>query len=116
MRQCDNVLSAMKGDSMELERDNSGDERGCETMELSEEEDALADEFLELARAGARPDPEQYLSKLPASEARLRPILEGAALFSGEVERFKREHPGTSIFEWLCRGEEGTKGERERRT
>jgi hypothetical protein len=75
---------------------------------LSEAEQALSDEFLELVRAGARPDPEQYLSRLPGSRARLRPILEGAALFGDEVARFKREHPGTSIFEWLCRrGENG---------
>jgi hypothetical protein len=65
----------MKGDLMELERDGSGDEPECEAVELSEAEDALADEFLELARAGARPDPGQYLSRLPGSEARLRPIL-----------------------------------------
>jgi hypothetical protein len=83
---------------------------------LSEAEQGLSDEFMELVRAGARPDLEQYLRRLPGSRARLRPILEGALLFGGEVERFKREHPGTSIFEWLCRGEKGTKGERERGT
>ena len=85
----------------------------AESVVLSEAEQALSDEFLEMVRAGARPDLEQYLSRLPGSEARLRPILEGALLFGIEVERFKREHPGTSIFEWLCRGEKGTKGERE---
>jgi hypothetical protein len=30
-------------------------------------------------------------------------FLEGATLFSAEVERFKREHPGESILAWLCR-------------
>lgn len=70
---------------------------------LSEAEQALSDEFLEQVRAGAKPDLEQYLSRLPGSEARLRPILEGAVLFGAEVARFKREHPGTSIFEWLGR-------------
>jgi hypothetical protein len=72
---------------------------------LSEAEQALSDEFLEKVRAGAQPDPEQYLTKLPGSEARLRPILEGAALFGVEVARFKREHPEMSIFEWLCRAD-----------
>ena len=88
---------------MESKRDGSDEEPEHETVALNEAEDALAEEFLELARAGARPDPEQYLSRLPGSRARLRPILEGAALFSAEVERFKREHPGVSILEWLCR-------------
>ena len=78
---------------------------------LSEAEQALSDEFLEMVRAGARPDLEQYLSRLPGSEARLRPILEGAVLFGAEVERFKREHPETSIFEWLCRKEGGGRRE-----
>ena len=78
---------------------------GPEECGLSEAEQALSDEFLELVRAGARPDLEQYLRRLPGSRARLRPILEGALLFGGEVERFKREHPGMSIFEWLCRRE-----------
>ena len=87
----------------------------AEAVVLSEAEQALSDEFLEKVRAGARPDLEQYLSRLPGSEARLRPILEGALLFGDEVERFKREHPGTSIFEWLCsrRGDEKGVGNRE---
>jgi len=87
----------------------------AEAMVLSEAEQALSDEFLEKVRAGARPDLEQYLSRLPGSEARLRPILEGAMLFGGEVERFKREHPGASIFEWLCRkgGNEDRTGSKE---
>jgi hypothetical protein len=87
----------------------------AESVVLSEAEQALSDEFLEQVRAGARPDLEQYLSRLPGSRARLRPILEGALLFGGEVERFKREHPGTSIFEWLCRkgGDEDRTGGRE---
>jgi hypothetical protein len=76
---------------------------GQEEWGLNEAEQTLSDEFLELVRAGARPDLEQYLSRLPGSRARLRPILEGAALFGGEVARFKREHPGVSILEWLCR-------------
>ena len=76
---------------------------------LSEVEQALSDEFMEMVRAGARPDLEQYLSRLPGSRARLRPVLEGALLFGGEVERFKREHPGTSVFEWLARGVEKRK-------
>lgn len=79
----------------------------AEAVVLSEAEQALSDEFLESVRAGSQPDLEQYLSRLPGSEARLRPILEGAVLFGNEVERFKREHPGTSIFEWLCRKEGG---------
>jgi hypothetical protein len=70
---------------------------------LSEAEQVLSDEFLEQVRAGTEPDLEEFLSRLPGSEARLRPILEGAALFGAEVARFKREHPGMSIFEWLCR-------------
>jgi hypothetical protein len=76
----------------------------AESVVLSEAEQALSDEFLEKVRTGARPDIEQYLSRLPGSETRLRPILEGALLFGDEVERFKREHPDTSIFEWLCKG------------
>jgi len=80
----------------------SGVTSDAESVVLSEAEQELSDEFMELVRDGARPDLEQYLSRLPGSEARLRPILEGALLFGGEVERFKREHPGTSIFEWLC--------------
>lgn len=70
---------------------------------LNEAEQALSDEFMEEVRAGARPDPEEYLARLPESEPRLRPILEGALMFEDEVARFKREHPNTSIFEWLCR-------------
>jgi hypothetical protein len=70
---------------------------------LSEAEQALSDEFMEEVRAGTRPDPEEYLARLPESESRLRPILEGALMFGEEVERFKREHPDTSIFEWLSR-------------
>lgn len=70
---------------------------------LSEAEQELSDEFMEQVRAGAKPDLEEFLSRLPGSEVRLRPILEGAAMFGAEVARFKREHPGTSIFEWLCR-------------
>lgn len=89
---------------MEYGCDDAIADCGQEECGLSEAEQALSDEFLEMVRAGARPDLEQYLSRLPGSEARLRPILEGAALFGDEVERFKREHPGTSIFEWLCRG------------
>ena len=77
--------------------------RAGEDCGLSESEQALSDEFMERVRAGEEPDVEEYLSRLPGSEARLRPILEGAALFGAEVARFKREHPGTSIFEWLCR-------------
>jgi len=75
-----------------------------ENWSLSEAEQELSDEFMELVRAGEEPDVEQYLRRLPGSEARLRPLLEGAVLFGAEVARFKREHPGTSIFEWLSRG------------
>ena len=77
------------------------DDEMNEESEMSEQEIHLADEFIELARAGNNPGVEEFLSRHPQYEENLRPVVEGAALFSAEVRRFKRQYPGLKLAQLL---------------
>jgi hypothetical protein len=57
----------------------------------------LADAFFEMAREGSNPDVEEFLARYPAHEAELRPVVEAAAMFSSEMNRFRVEFPHTSL-------------------
>jgi hypothetical protein len=72
-----------------------------EGVELTGEEQALADEFMELERAGAGPSIEGFLARMPGSAERLRPVLEGAQLFCAEVRRFRQEFPDVKLMHVL---------------
>jgi len=62
----------------------------------------LADEYIELCRSGDNPPAEEFLAQNPAFEEELRPVVEGAALFSELVRRFKVEHPGLGVLDLLA--------------
>jgi hypothetical protein len=70
--------------------------------EYSDEELALADEFMELERAGKHPSVEEFLSRMPEAADRLRPVLEGAEQFGALVRKFKEQNPGKGLLYLLC--------------
>jgi len=74
---------------------------------LSPDAARLAREFTELARKGQALDVEAWLAQCPDQAERLRPVLEGAALFCAEVRRFRQALPDLPIVELFCGGRKG---------